>query len=63
MADDLWVFAASVVLVHTADTMKHPVVVTGSILLCLMIIISAALIGLIALNGSRLEESTTAYDE
>jgi hypothetical protein len=43
--------------------MKHPVVFTGSILLCLMIIISAALIGLIALNGSRLEESTTAYDE
>ena len=43
--------------------MKHPIVVTGSVLLCLMIIISAALIGLIALNGSRLEESTTAYDE
>ena len=50
-------------LVHTADTMKHPVVVTGSVFLCLMIIISAALIGLIALNGGRLEESTTAYDE
>ncbi|HEY6676655.1 MAG TPA: hypothetical protein VIZ87_07690 [Terrimicrobium sp.] len=43
--------------------MKHPVVVTGSVLLCLMIIISAALIGLIALNGSRLEESSLPYDE
>jgi hypothetical protein len=43
--------------------MKHPVVVTGSVVLCLMIIIGAALIGLIALNGSRLEESSTAYDE
>jgi preprotein translocase subunit SecG len=43
--------------------MKHPVVVTGSVLLCLMIIISVALIGLIALNGSRLEESSRSYDE
>jgi hypothetical protein len=50
-------------LVHNADNMKHPVIVTGSVLLCLMIIISAALIGLIALNGSRLEESNRAYDE
>jgi hypothetical protein len=43
--------------------MKHPVVVTGSVLLCLMIIISVAFIGLIALNGSRLEESSVPYDE
>jgi hypothetical protein len=43
--------------------MKHPVVVTGSVLLCLMIIVSAMLIGLIALNGSRLEKSTMDYDE
>jgi hypothetical protein len=50
-------------LVHSVDHMKHPVVVTGSVLLCLMIIISAAIIGLIALNGSRLEESSGAYDE
>ncbi|HET7238473.1 MAG TPA: hypothetical protein VFI76_05580 [Terrimicrobiaceae bacterium] len=42
--------------------MKHPVVVVGSVVLCL-IIISAALIGLIALNGSKLEESTRPYDE
>jgi hypothetical protein len=42
--------------------MKHPVVVVGSVVLCL-IIISAAFIGLIALNGSKLEESTRPYDE
>jgi hypothetical protein len=42
--------------------MKHPVVVVGSVVLCL-IIISAAIIGLIALNGSKLEESTRPYDE
>jgi hypothetical protein len=50
-------------LVHSARIMKHPVIVTGSVLLCLLIIISAALIGLIALNGSRLEESSSPYDE
>jgi hypothetical protein len=42
--------------------MKHPVVVVGSILFCL-IIISAALIGLIALNSSKLEESDASYAE
>jgi hypothetical protein len=43
--------------------MKHPVVVVGSIVFCLIIIISAALIGIIALNGSKLEESGTSYVE
>jgi hypothetical protein len=42
--------------------MKHPVVVTASVLFCL-IIISAALIGLIALNGSWLEEYSRDYAE
>jgi hypothetical protein len=42
--------------------MKHPVVVVGSVALCL-IIIAAAFIGLIALNGSRLEESSRSYVE
>jgi hypothetical protein len=43
--------------------MKHPVIVVGSVVLCLIIIISAAFIGLIALNGSKLEESSRSYVE
>jgi hypothetical protein len=42
--------------------MKHPVVIFGSIVFCL-IIIGVALIGLIALNGSRLEESSESFVE
>jgi|SoimicMinimDraft_10_1059738.scaffolds.fasta_scaffold355010_1 hypothetical protein len=39
--------------------MKNPVVIVFSILLCL-IIISAAFIGLVALNGSKLDASSRA---
>jgi hypothetical protein len=39
--------------------MKNPVVIVGSIILCL-IIITAAFIGLIALNGSQLDASSRA---
>jgi hypothetical protein len=42
--------------------MKHPVLIVGSIVFCL-IIICAAFIGLIALNGSRLEESSKSFAE
>jgi hypothetical protein len=42
--------------------MKHPVLIVGSVVFCL-IIISAAFIALIALNGSSLEESSRAYVE
>jgi len=39
--------------------MKNPVVIVGLIILCL-IIISAAFIGLVALNGSKLDASSRA---
>jgi hypothetical protein len=42
--------------------MKHPVVLVGSVAFCL-IILAAALIGLIALNGSKLEEASRSYVE
>jgi hypothetical protein len=42
-----------------AAHMKHPVVFTTSVILCLIIII-AAFIGLIALNSSKLDASTEA---
>lgn len=39
--------------------MKNPIVIVGVIILSL-IVISAAFIGLIALNGSKLDESSRA---
>jgi hypothetical protein len=39
--------------------MKNPLVIIGVIILCL-ILISAAFIGLVALNGSKLDASSRA---